>query len=86
MLLRQTAEAGGAPGVAAGYANRSDDERDDQIGGFLFAAGPIAERDQIGKRLINTGVADAFDLHTLEAVLIALRATPRTVWRSPNGG
>lgn len=75
-LLRRAAAAGGAPGVPDDYARtgnrRRDRARDARIGGFLFAPGPIAERDQIGKRLINEGVAEPFDLHTLEATVASL--------------
>ncbi|HET6831203.1 MAG TPA: hypothetical protein VFH44_07615, partial [Solirubrobacterales bacterium] len=56
-------------------------ERDAQIGAYLFARGPIAARDQMGKKLINDGVAEPFDLHTLEAVLSSLRRAERPAWR-----
>lgn len=76
-LLRRTAAEGGATGIPGDYARTGgrprDRTRDSRIGEFLFAPGPIAERDQIGKRLINDGVAEAFDLHTLEAVIAALQ-------------
>lgn len=74
-LLRRAAVGGGAPGVPEDYerSRRGDRRRDARIGAFLFAAGPIAERDQIGKRLINDGVAEPFDLHTLEAVIGSLQ-------------
>ena len=76
-LLRRAAAEGGAPGLPKGYArtgNRPRDRaRDARIGAFLFAPGPIAERDQLGKRLINEGVAEPFDLHTLEATIASLR-------------
>ncbi len=84
-LLRRTAAEGGAPGLPSDYArtgNRPRDRaRDSRIGAFLFATGPIAERDQIGKRLINEGVAEPFDLHTLEAVIASLRRADKPVWR-----
>jgi hypothetical protein len=84
-LLRRTAAEGGVPGLPGDYArtgNRPRDRaRDAQIGAFLFAPGPIAERDQIGKRLINDGVAEAFDLHTLEAVIASLRRVEKPVWK-----
>jgi O-antigen/teichoic acid export membrane protein len=82
-ILRRTAVAGGTPRLPADYASAADGERDQAIGEFLFAPGPIAERDQIGKRLIKGGVTDAFDLHTLEATIARLRATPRPVWKRP---
>ena len=47
------------------------------------AQGPIAARDQMGKKLINDGVAEPFDLHTLEHVLASLRRADGDVW---NGG
>ena len=84
-LLRRTAAEGGAPGLPDDYArtgNRPRDRaRDSRIGSFLFAPGPIAERDQIGKRLINDGVAEPFDLHTLEAVIASLRRAGKPVWK-----
>lgn len=83
-LLRRTAVGGGAPGIPADYerSRRGDRLRDARIGAFLFAAGPIAERDQIGKRLINDGVAEPFDLHTLEAVIGSLQRGGRPLWRA----
>jgi hypothetical protein len=84
-LLRRTAAEGGVPGLPGDYArtgNRPRDRaRDSQIGAFLFAPGPIAERDQLGKRLINDGVAEAFDLHTLEAVVASLKRVEKPVWK-----
>jgi hypothetical protein len=84
-LLRRTAAEGGVPGLPGDYArsgNRPRDRaRDSQIGAFLFAPGPIAERDQLGKRLINDGVAEPFDLHTLEAVIVSLRRADGPVWK-----
>jgi len=79
-ILRRTAEEGGAPGVPDGYARRDDPTRDAQIGAYLFAQAPIAARDQMGKKLINDGVAEPFDLHTLEHVLTALRRAEQPVW------
>ncbi len=81
--LRQTAVAGGTPGLPKDYDSPHAVQRDQAIGEFLFAGGPIAERDQIGKRLINDGVAEAYDLHTLEATITVLRGTPRGVWKKP---
>jgi O-antigen/teichoic acid export membrane protein len=80
-ILRRTAQEGGAQGVPADYARRDDQERDAQIGAYLFAQGPIAARDQMGKKLINDGVAEPFDLHTLEAVLASLRRAEKPAWR-----
>ncbi|HET6830107.1 MAG TPA: hypothetical protein VFH44_02035, partial [Solirubrobacterales bacterium] len=54
-ILRRTAKEGGAQGVPSDYARRDDQERDAQIGAYLFARGPIAARDQMGKKLINDG-------------------------------
>ena len=82
-VLRRVAVEGGTRGLPAGYASLDEPERDQAIGEFLFAPGPIAGRDQIGKRLINDGVAEAYDLHTLEATISRLRATPRAVWKNP---
>ena len=81
-LLRRTAVGGGAPGIPEDYerSRRGDRRRDSRIGAFLFAAGPIAERDQIGKRLINDGVAEPFDLHTLEAVMDSLQRGGKPLW------
>lgn len=83
-LLRRTAVGGGAPGVPEDYerSRRGDRRRDSRIGAFLFAVGPIAERDQIGKRLINDGVAEPFDLHTLEAVIGSLQRGGKPLWRA----
>jgi O-antigen/teichoic acid export membrane protein len=81
--LRRVASEGGTPGLPRNYAARDAPRRDQAIGEFLFAPGPIAQRDQIGKRLLNDGVADAYDLHTLEATIARLRATPRAVWKQP---
>ena len=84
-LLRRTAAEGGAAGLPEGYARSGsrprDRERDARIGAFLFADGPIAERDQIGKRLINEGVAEPFDLHTLEAVIGSLQRAGKPAWK-----
>ncbi len=85
-VLRRAAVEGGTPGLPDGFESTEDGERDQAIGEFLFAPGPIAERDQRGKRLINDGVADAYDLHTLEATIAALRATPREIWKDPDSG
>ncbi len=82
--LRRVAVKGGMPRLPDGYDAIEERERDQAIGEFLFAEGPIAGRDQIGKRLINDGVAEAYDLHTLEATVAALRATPRRVWKDPS--
>jgi O-antigen/teichoic acid export membrane protein len=81
-LLRRVVVSGEMPGVGKGFAD-ADGGLDSQIGAYLFAPGSIAERDQIGKRLINRGQAEAYDLHTLEAAIAALRATPRDVWKRP---
>lgn len=83
--LREVAVAGGTPGIPADYASAADPDRDQAIGEYLFAAGTIAGRDQIGKRLLNDGAAEAFDLHTLEATINALRHTDRAVWKDPAG-
>ena len=85
-LLRRTAVGGGASGIPDDYeiSRRGDRRRDARIGAFLFAAGPIAGRDQIGKRLVNDGVAEPFDLHTLEAVIGSLQRAGKPVeerWR-----
>lgn len=82
-VLRRVAVEGGTPGLPEDYDSIESPERDQAIGEFLFAEGPIAGRDQIGKRLINDGVAEAYDLHTLEATVGKLRATPRAVWKKP---
>jgi O-antigen/teichoic acid export membrane protein len=83
--LREVAVAGGTPGIPDDYASAADPARDQAIGEFLFAAGTIAGRDQIGKRLLNDGQAEPFDLHTLEATINALRHTDRSVWKNPKG-
>ncbi len=80
-ILRRAAQEGGAHGVPKDYARRDDHARDAQIGAYLFAQGPIAARDQMGKKLINDGVAEPFDLHTLEHVLTALRRADQPTWR-----
>lgn len=82
-LLRRIAVSGGAPGIPDDYerTRRRDHGRDARIGAFLFASGPIAGRDQIGKRLINDGVAEPFDLHTLEAVIGSLQRAGKPLWR-----
>ncbi len=82
-ILRRVAVAGGTPGLPDDYDSLDSPRRDQAIGEFLFAAGPIAGRDQIGKRLLNEDVAAAYDLHTLEATVTALRGTPRQVWKRP---
>ena len=73
------------PGSPSDYARGGrrprDRARDARIGAFLFASGPIAERDQLGKRLINDGVAEPFDLHTLEAMIALAAASGKPVWR-----
>ena len=79
-LLRRAAEGGGVKGLPAGYGERSRPRKDEQIGRYLFARGTIAERDQMGKKLVNDGVTDAFDLHTLETVLTRLKAMPGPSW------
>jgi O-antigen/teichoic acid export membrane protein len=86
-LLRRAAVAGGAPGIPDDYerTRRRQRQRDAYIGAFLFAQGTIAERDQIGKRLINDGVADSFDLHTLEAVIGSLQRAGKPLWREGGG-
>ncbi len=83
--LRRVAADGSTPGLPKNYAGLTRPRRDQAIGEFLFAPGPIAQRDQIGKRLLNDGVAEAYDLHTLEATIARLRATPRAVWKHPEG-
>jgi len=80
-ILRRAAQEGGAPGVPDDYSRRDDHERDARIGAYLFARGSIAARDQMGKKLINNGVAEPFDLHTLEHVLASLRRADQTTWR-----
>jgi hypothetical protein len=80
-ILRRAALEGGARGVPADYARRDDQDRDALIGAYLFAQGPIAARDQMGKKLINDGVAEPFDLHTLEAVLTSLRRADAPAWK-----
>jgi O-antigen/teichoic acid export membrane protein len=80
-ILRRAALEGGAHGVPSDYARRDDHRRDALIGAYLFARGPIAARDQMGKKLINDGVAEPFDLHTLEAVLASLRRADAPAWR-----
>jgi O-antigen/teichoic acid export membrane protein len=80
-ILRRAALEGGAHGVPSDYAHRDNHERDALIGAYLFARGPIAARDQMGKKLINDGVAEPFDLHTLEAVLASLRRADAPAWR-----
>lgn len=84
-ILRRIAVGGGAPGVPDDYerSRRGDRRRDARIGAFLFAAGTIAERDQIGKKLVNDGVAEPFDLHTLEAVLGSLQRGGADLWKRP---
>ncbi len=82
-VLRRVAVKGGIPDLPRNYDSTDERDRDQAIGEFLFAPGPIAGRDQMGKRLINDGVANAYDLHTLELTITALRATPRPVWKKP---
>jgi hypothetical protein len=84
-ILRRVAKEGGAPGVPDNYARRDNHDRDAQIGAYLFAQGPIAARDQLGKKLINDGVAEPFDLHTLEHVLASLRRADQPAWRGDGG-
>lgn len=84
-LLRRTAANGGAAGIPSDYQRSDDRGRDARIGAFLFAPGSVAERDQIGKRLINEGVAEPFDLHTLEAVIGSLRRARGGLWREGGG-
>ncbi|HKJ35601.1 MAG TPA: hypothetical protein VKA36_03440 [Solirubrobacterales bacterium] len=84
-ILRRVAVEGGTPGLPDDYDSTASPERDQGIGEFLFDPGPIAGRDQIGKRLIGDGVAQAYDLHTLEDTITKLRATPRAIWKSPDG-
>ena len=84
-ILRRVAQEGGAPGVPADYARRDNHGRDAQIGAYLFARGPIAARDQLGKKLINDGVAEPFDLHTLEHVLMSLRRAGDAAWSGSKG-
>lgn len=79
-LLRRAAEEGGALGIPNGYGNDDDEPRDTRIGHFLFSQEPLAARDQLGKKLINDGVADPFDLHTLEAVLDSLGRAGEDAW------
>jgi O-antigen/teichoic acid export membrane protein len=84
-VLRRVAVEGGTPGLPDDYDSIDSPERDQGVGEFLFASGPIAERDQIGKRLIGEGVAQAYDLHTLEDTIARLRGTPRAIWKNPDG-
>ncbi|MBA2523189.1 MAG: hypothetical protein H0V25_07640 [Solirubrobacterales bacterium] len=86
-LLRRAAVNGGSAGVPDDYeqSRRGDRDRDSRIGEFLFAPGPVAGRDQIGKRLINDGVAEPFDLHTLEAVMGSLQRAGKPLWREDGG-
>jgi O-antigen/teichoic acid export membrane protein len=81
--LRKVAVAGGTPGIPDDYATGADPVRDQAIGEFLFAEGTIAGRDQMGKRLLNDGEAEPFDLHTLEATINTLRHTDRQTWKKP---
>lgn len=87
-LLRRAAVGGGAQGVPADYerSRRGDRRRDSRIGAFLFATGPVAARDQMGKQLINDGVAEPFDLHTLESVVAALQREGKSAWQVGGGG
>ncbi len=80
-ILRRAATGGGAAGVPKDYARRDNHDRDALIGAYLFAQGPIAARDQMGKKLINDGVAEPFDLHTLEAVMASLRRAEQPAWK-----
>jgi O-antigen/teichoic acid export membrane protein len=79
-LLRRAAEEGGAPGIPNGYGRDEDEPRDTRIGKFLFSREPLATRDQLGKKLLNDGIAEPFDLHTLEAVLASLKRADRDDW------
>lgn len=81
ILLRRAAVGGGAPGLPHGYEEEGRPKRDSRIGEFLFCKGSPAERDKLGKKLINDGVADPFDLHTLEAVIGSLRKARKPIWR-----
>ena len=71
-LLRRV--AGGRGDVASSRLREPRAAGDSDGRRFLSRGGTIAERDPIGKRLIDDG-ADAFDLHTLETV--ARRASRR---------
>lgn len=84
-LLRKAAIAGGAPGLQGGYGKGTRRRRDRLIGEYLFAEGSIATRDQLGKRLLNDGSAEAFDLHTLEAVVASLKRVPQSDWKRGGG-
>jgi O-antigen/teichoic acid export membrane protein len=79
-ILRRAAIKGGANGVPKDYARTDNHDRDAQIGAYLFARETIAERDQMGKKLINDAVAEPFDLHTLEAVIGSLRRVDKAAW------
>lgn len=84
-ILRRVAEAGGTPNLPDGWSTPRP-RRDQAIGEFLFfSGGPIAERDQVGKRLLDSNRIEAFDIHTLEATIVELRATPRSIWKRPGG-
>ncbi len=82
-LLRRAAVLGGAPGLPDGYARTDDPDRDARIGAFLLERGSVAQRDQIGKRLLNDKVAESYDLHMLEAVMSGLK---RALSSSRRGG
>ncbi len=79
-LLRRVAVGGGVRGLPPNYSKRVRPGRDSEVGSFLFARGTIAERDQLGKRVISDGKTDAFDLHTLETVIDGLEALPGPAW------
>jgi hypothetical protein len=84
-ILRRVAEEGGTPNLPDEWS-KPRPRRDQAIGEFLFFSdGPIAERDQVGKRLLDSGAIEAFDLHTLEQTIAELRATPRSIWKQPGG-
>jgi O-antigen/teichoic acid export membrane protein len=84
-ILKRVAEAGGTPNLPDEWS-RPRPRRDQAIGEFLFfTGGPIAERDQVGKKLLDSGAIEAFDVHTLEQTIAELRATPRSIWKRPGG-
>lgn len=62
----------------AGLAGPTDE--DARIGEYLFAAGPVAERDAIGRKLIADKVVDPTDLHQLEGTLQDVRRLPAEAW------
>ncbi len=79
-LLRRTAESGGVRGCPTATRARRGRTATARSAGSCSPAGTIAERDQLGKELINDGIADAFDLHTLEVVLDGLAAMSGPEW------